>query len=142
MSIDLSRLLHECMKKYPTVAHSLMESIMSTIEEGETNLSNFSWQYVCLLDVVVREDSAFRADPERDNHLLGIFANLLFAYDGLSEKVIGYLDRLQAIAQNCNSTYVIKTAHIFHYSLTLGHLNYARRYTLTWSDPSFSSMTL
>lgn len=92
LSLDITILLHELMKKYFGSATSLVENIMANIEES-----------VAVKGRNEESDTAVRSDPEKDNHTLSILANLLFAYDGLSEKVITYLDRLQAIAKNCNA---------------------------------------
>ena len=70
------------------VATSLVENIMASVEESVSPDEN--------------NGELIGGDPEKDNHILSVLANLLFAYDGISEKVHSFLDRLQIIAKNCN----------------------------------------
>ncbi|KAI8848354.1 armadillo-type protein [Chytridium lagenaria] len=93
LNLDAISILHECMKRFPQVA---VDAIQSLLEEIETVVKGIT-------DLALDDTFEEVGDIEAEIHLIDTTSNLLFAFDGLDEKVPSYVDRLQAMILSCNT---------------------------------------
>ncbi|KAJ3101339.1 hypothetical protein HDU97_001433 [Phlyctochytrium planicorne] len=92
LNIDTITILHECMKRFPQVA---AETIESSLDEAETVVKN-------MVDVALDDTFEDAGDIEAEIHLIDTLSNLIFGFDGIDDKVPGYIDRLQNMINSCN----------------------------------------
>ncbi|KND03924.1 uncharacterized protein SPPG_01373 [Spizellomyces punctatus DAOM BR117] len=115
MNIDSITILRECIRKYSQVASDLVESTLEKVEDeiaprergrSETRRPG-SDGGPRGEDDTPRPSSSGGEDDEVDieaeTHLIDVLSNLLFAHDGIGDKVPGWMDRMQAFIAACNS---------------------------------------
>ncbi|KAI8809948.1 armadillo-type protein [Cladochytrium replicatum] len=111
LAIDSISILHECMKKYPGVAIDLIERLIADVESSMPTIRMFN-HILNVANQGLRDDTMVVTpelsvpngpDVEVQVHNLNVLSNLLFALDGLSDRVPTFLERLQTIISDCVS---------------------------------------
>ncbi|KAI9005894.1 armadillo-type protein [Gaertneriomyces semiglobifer] len=116
LNLDNISILRECVRKYPQIAADLVENILGKIER-EIAPRNFEQKDA---NIVGQQDSDEERDPngsgvglngedddvdiEAEIHHIDLLSNLLFAHDGIGDKLPGWLTRLQALIAICNNS--------------------------------------
>ncbi|KAI9106007.1 armadillo-type protein [Phlyctochytrium arcticum] len=113
LNIDSITILRECIKKYPQVASDLVEATLRKVEEEVTPREKSQEDRAGAgtgsginseeeNDIASNEEED-EVDIEAEIHLIDVLSNLLFAHDGIGDKVPGWLDRVQRFIAFCNN---------------------------------------
>ncbi|KAJ3213498.1 Jouberin [Dinochytrium kinnereticum] len=102
--------------KFTRAMMPLTQSVMDWIEEKSAvnrkyqpdHVAKYQWELISvvvkgIIDVALDDTFEDVGDIEAEIHLIDTSSNLLFAFDGLDEKVTSYIDRLQTIIRSCNA---------------------------------------
>lgn len=88
LALDCTTILHECMKRSPSLAQEMVENLLtmveSTINENQSN-----------------EEGEDSSDLEMCTHNIDVLSNLLLALDGLSDKILAYSFRIKDFIMAC-----------------------------------------
>ncbi|KAI8822501.1 armadillo-type protein [Fimicolochytrium jonesii] len=118
LNVDTIAILRECIKKHPQVAADLAESTLQRIEydilprdptappTGEAaahrGAPGFSESDESLGNKPGEDQDEM--DIEAEVHNIDVLSNLLFAHDGIGDRVPGWVDRLRELVAACNNT--------------------------------------